>query len=90
MDRIKVEPMDLKEAKELGIDNWSEWSCEISTFDWYYDDSETCYIIEGDVIVTTADEKVHIRENMLVTFPKGLECVWEVRKPLRKMYTFNY
>lgn len=90
MDKIQVKPMNLEDAKKLGIDTWSEWSCEASTFDWYYDESETCYVLEGDVIVTTTDEKVHIKENMLATFPKGLECTWEVRRPLKKLYTFNF
>ena len=27
---------------------WPIWSCEVSEFDWEYDQKETCLIIEGD------------------------------------------
>lgn len=90
MKKIKIENMEYREAKKLGIEDWSQWSSEVSNFDWYYEETETCYILEGEVIVTTSEERVHIREGMLVTFPKGLECVWDVRRPLRKKYIFNF
>ena len=28
-------------------------------------------------------------EGDLVTFPLGMECVWQVRKPVRKHYLFG-
>ncbi|NMA94890.1 MAG: DUF861 domain-containing protein [Clostridiales bacterium] len=89
MSKIDIELLDLESAIKLGIDNWSEWGCEVSKFDWYYDKSETCYILEGDVLVITDHEKVHIRDGMLVTFPEGLKCIWDVRKPIKKKYIFN-
>ncbi len=90
MAKIKTKDMTLQEAKELGIDNWSIWECQPSTFDWHYDEQETAYVFEGDVIVTAGDEKVHITGDMLVSFPKGMDCTWEVRKAVRKAYAFNY
>ena len=38
--------------EELGIKNWPIWSCDISSFDWIYDDMETCLLLEGEVKVT--------------------------------------
>jgi uncharacterized cupin superfamily protein len=90
MPRIKVKPMTLEEAKKLGIDSWGRWECEPSKFDWEYDEQETAYVFEGDVIVTTPEEEVHIKENMLVSFPAGLKCTWDVRKTIKKAYTFNF
>ncbi len=90
MDDIKIRHLTMEEAKELGIDNWNTWECEPSTFEWYYDESETFYVLDGYVVVITSTERIHIEKNMLVTFPKGLECTWEVRKPIKKAYTFNF
>ncbi len=90
MDDIKIKHMTVEEAKELGIDNWSIWECEPSVFEWYYDESETFYVLEGYVVVITSTERIHIEKNMLVTFPKDLKCTWEVRKPIKKAYTFNF
>ena len=90
MARIKIRKMDLEEARRLGIDSWSSWECEPSAFDWHYSDSETAYVFEGDVVVRTPEEEVNITGGMLVTFPAGLSCTWEVRKKISKVYTFAF
>jgi len=90
MAKIKIKKMDLQEAKKLGIDSWSRWECEPSTFDWSYPASETAYVFEGEVVVHTPEEKVNITGGMLVTFPAGLDCTWEVKKKISKVYTFDF
>lgn len=89
MEKIKIKKLSLEEAKKLGVDSWGKWGCEVSKFDWEYDETETCYIFEGEVIVKTPIENVTINEGMLVTFPKGLKCNWDVKRPIRKAYTFD-
>lgn len=89
MLRIVTRKMSLEEAKDLGIDSWSGWECEPSAFDWHYPDTETAYVFEGDVLVRTKEETVHITGGMLVTFPAGLSCTWEVRERISKVYTFE-
>lgn len=66
------------------------WSKEASVFDWQYDDSETCYLLAGDVRVVTNDgETVEFGTGDLVTFPAGLKCTWEIRTPVHKHYRFG-
>ncbi len=66
------------------------WECPPSTFDWYYDTRETCYVLEGQVEVATADgQKVEFGAGDLVTFPQGLKCTWTVKQPIRKHYRFG-
>lgn len=89
MEKIRIKKLSLEEAKKLGIDNWGRWECGVSKFDWEYDETETCYIFEGEVIVKTPIENVTINEGMLVTFPKGLKCNWDVKRPIKKAYTFE-
>ena len=71
---------------ELGVKDWDIWSCEVSTFDWHYDQKETCYILEGAVTVTSGDQEVEIRAGDLVVFPEGMDCTWAVSSPIRKHY----
>ena len=65
------------------------WTKEISTFPWHYDEKETCLILEGRVTVTTADGDVTFGAGDYVVFPEGLDCTWNVTKPVRKHYRFG-
>jgi uncharacterized cupin superfamily protein len=88
---IKVErnPSDAT-LKQLGVSGWPIWEKEASTFPWTYDDSETCYLLEGDVVVTpSGGEPVQFGKGDLVTFPAGLSCTWEIRQDVRKHYRFG-
>ena len=78
-----------KRKEELGVSNWPVWSCEPSTFDWSYDADETCYIIEGEANVKGGGQEVSFGPGDIVTFPKGLECVWTVHKKIRKRRTLS-
>ena len=89
MSKIIVKQPTKEELESLGIDEWGTWTCEVSRFDWEYTDRETCYLFEGEVIVEVDNEKVEIKAKDLVIFPKGLKCVWDVKKPIRKVYNFG-
>ena len=54
-----------------------------------YDVEESCLILEGEVYVTAGSESVEIKSGDFVIFPKGLACVWQVTKPIRKHYQFG-
>ncbi len=86
---IKVEKADDQRLKELGVKTWPIWTKEPSTFDWHYDEQEVCYLLEGEVEVTTPQGKVRFGVGDLVTFPEGLSCTWNVRKAVRKHYRFG-
>ena len=76
--------------KELNIKGWPIWTCNPSSFDWTYDEKETCLLIEGEVTVTPeAGQPVKIIAGDLVTFPAGMNCRWEVHKAVRKHYRFG-
>jgi len=74
----------------LYIEDWPLWSKEVSEFDWTYDNTETCYVIEGKAIITPVNEDpVTIESGDLVIFPKGMKCVWKIIEPLEKHYKFD-
>ena len=52
--------------------------------------AETCYFLEGEVVVTPeGGEPVTVGQGDMVTFPRGISCTWDVRRPVRKHYTFE-
>lgn len=75
--------------EELGVSDWGIWTKEASTFPWHYDMEETCYFLEGDVVVTpNGGEPVSMGKGDLVTFAKGLGCTWEIKQAVKKHYSF--
>ncbi len=89
MPKISVKKASEQDIRESGAKSWPVWSCGVSKFDWHYDDKETCLILEGDVSVTAGTEKAEFGPGDMVVFPKGLDCTWDVRKPVRKHYKFG-
>lgn len=91
MDEIKIEHgPDEEKLKKQGVFSWPVWTKEASEFPWTYSDKETCYILEGNIVVTPEGGKpVEIGKGDLVTFPKGMSCRWNIRKDVRKHYKFG-
>jgi uncharacterized cupin superfamily protein len=87
--RVEHNP-DEKRLKTDGVFDWPVWTKEISEFTWSYEEPETCYILEGDVVVTPRDGlPVEIGKGDLVSFPSGMSCTWKVLRPVRKHYRFG-
>jgi len=78
-----------QELEDLGALNWPIWTCDVSRFDWHYGQKETCYVLEGQVTVTAGQEKVQFGPGDLLAFPEGMDCVWDVRAPVKKHYKFG-
>lgn len=87
--KIFVKKISPEKIKELKIDEWPVWSSPVKEFDWFYEEAETCYFIEGKAEVSGGGEKTEIRAGDAVVFPKGLKCVWKVVEPVRKYYDFS-
>ena len=84
---IKVEKNVSKEKlEEMGVFSWPIWEKEVSEFDWHYDSEETCYLLKGKVVVKTDKEEVEFGEGDLVTFPAGMDCVWNIKSDVKKHY----
>jgi len=78
------------QLEKLGVTSWGIWKKEASTFPWTYDSQETCYFLEGDVIVTpNGGAPVKMGKGDLVTFPAGMACVWEIKQAVRKHFLFD-
>jgi uncharacterized protein len=89
--KIKIEHQPSPEIlQKLGVFKWAIWQKEISKFPWTYDTQETCYFLEGDVIVTPdGGQPVKMGKGDLVTFPPGMSCTWEIKSGVKKHYSFN-
>lgn len=74
----------------MGVYDWAEWSKEVSEFDWHYDRTETCYFLDGRVIVTPdGGEPVEMGAGDMVIFPAGMSCRWQILEDVLKHYNFS-
>ncbi len=92
MDRQIVVERAVSETRkaELGLARWPVWEKEVSRFPWYYDSTETCLLIAGEVTVTPeGGAAVTLRAGDLASFPAGMACEWNITAPLRKHYRFG-
>jgi len=89
MCKVNIRKLNQDEILQLGIKNWPVWEKEVSRFDWKYDENEHCLILEGEVVVETNLRAFTIKAGDFVTFEKGLECTWDIIKPVKKHYCFH-
>ena len=69
---------------------WGEWNKEPSEFPWYYDEKETCYILEGKAtVVDKKGKEITFQKGDWVEFEKGLECTWKITENIRKKFKFG-
>ena len=71
---------------------WPVWTCETSTFDWDYTQTETCLLLEGKVTVTDrpeGEDSVTFGPGDYVVLPVGLKCIWKVSEAVKKHYNFS-
>ncbi len=81
------QPTSEEIAKTSG---WGTWSKETSEFPWFYDETETCFILEGEASAT--DDKgnsIHFKAGDMVKFEKGISCTWKIKKDIKKRYLFG-
>ncbi|MEH2118986.1 cupin domain-containing protein [Nostoc sp.] len=88
---IKIEHQPTqKRLNELGVSKWEIWKKEVSKFPWTYDSQETCYFLEGDVVVTrNGGQPVEMGKGDLVIFPPDMSCIWEITSNVKKHYYFD-
>ena len=91
MSAIEIEKQPAREKLDsMGVCGWPIWEKEVSNFPWKYSDRETCYVLEGKVVVVPeGGSAVEIEAGDLVVFPKGMRCTWDISEPIRKHYMFG-
>jgi uncharacterized cupin superfamily protein len=89
-EKIQIKKLSKEEFENLKIKDWPIWEKEASEFPWEYDETEKCYIIEGEAEITTEDgKKFKIKKDDFVIFQKGLKCNWKIIKDIKKYYSFE-
>jgi uncharacterized cupin superfamily protein len=53
--KIEIEKPTTEHLEKKSVSSWPIWEKEISRFDWRYDSTEECYLLEGEVVVETED-----------------------------------
>ena len=63
---------------------------EASSFDWSYENKETCLLLEYKVTVRTEGGKqVKFGAADLVFFQEGMDCGWDVHKSVHQHFQFG-
>jgi uncharacterized cupin superfamily protein len=81
---VEIRPCSPEERTQALL--WPVWSCEPSSFEWGYDDTETSLILEGEVMLEAMGKEWRFGAGDWVVLPKGLACRWNVLKSVRKHY----
>ena len=91
MANMKKKKPSKEELEKLDVESWGTWEKEVSECDWSYGDTETFYVLDGEVEVEDpkTGEKIEFGKGDLVQFKKGLKCIWKVKKPIRKYYSYD-
>ena len=85
--RIEIEQPEQEELEEAGVFSWPVWEHEEDKLEWYYDKTEQCYIVEGTATIISEFDSLTIKPGDFLTFPAGLECVWDIQNKIKKHYT---
>ncbi len=89
MAKVIITQLSPEETAKRGIHEWPVWTKEVSRFGHVYDDgTEECLFLEGEVTIETREGNYQIRPGDFVVFEEGLECTWDIHKPVRKHYNF--
>jgi len=87
--KVLVEKPTSEKLNAAKVFSWPIWTKEVSSFDWYYDEKEICYFLEGEVTLKTAEGEISFGKGDFVIFPQGLKCVWNIKKAVKKHYKFG-
>ncbi len=87
--RIEIEQPDHDELEEAGVFDWPVREHDEDKFDWYFEKTEHCYIIEGVADIVSEFDTIMVKPGDYLIFPAGLECVWDVRSKIRAHYSFE-
>jgi uncharacterized protein len=88
MSNVLLKKISEQEIQERSIRQWPVWEKEISRFPWTYTDTEECLIIEGEFMVETANGTYKVEAGDFIVFEKGLNCIWDIKKDVKKHYNF--
>ncbi len=86
---IQIRKISDEELEQMNIRNWPVWEKGVSRFSTTYEEEEWCFFLEGEVVIETKTGRYIIMPGDFVVFKSGLDCVWDIRKPVRKHYNFK-
>ncbi len=84
--KIEVDQLDLEDIKELGVKSWPTMEYDEEKFEVFYDKTEQCYIVSGEATIVSEFESITVKPGDFLTFPAGLECVWDVDSRIKKYF----
>jgi uncharacterized protein len=62
------------------------WSCDVGTYEFFFDYDEFVYLIEGEVIVEDGGESYRLQAGDTAHFPQGITTIWRVIEKMTKYF----
>jgi uncharacterized cupin superfamily protein len=62
------------------------WACSPGVFDLKFGWDEMAYLLEGELVIESGSEKVHLLPGDFFFSPQGTEARWIVRKAIKKVF----
>lgn len=87
--KIEIDRLDLEELEELQINSWATGEYDEEKLEVFYNKTEMCYIVSGEATIVTEFESVIVKTGDFITFPAGLECIWDVDTKIHRRYIFE-
>lgn len=82
---IEVLHLSEVEKQNLGIYSWPIVTIDKRLFAMHHEKKEECYLLEGEVEMTTADgAKTKFGAGDYVVIPEGFTCICNIRQTVRK------
>jgi uncharacterized cupin superfamily protein len=88
MAKVIIQRLTPQEIGERQILKWPIWEKEVSRFEHRYDGAEECLFLQGEVVIETKESNYSISPGDFVIFQDGLECIWDIKRPVKKHYNF--
>jgi uncharacterized cupin superfamily protein len=77
------------ELEELKIFSYPTATKQVSEFTEHYEARKTCYLLEGEVLLTPAwGEPALVQAGDLVTLFAGMSCHWNVKQDVKMHYFY--
>ena len=76
-------------AESAAAEGWTGWSCQPSSFEWGYADTEVSVIVEGEAVIEAMGQEFRVKAGDWLKLPKGLACRWTVTGAMRKYYRYE-
>ncbi len=85
---IEKEQPSMDRLEALGVLCWDVATEAVATIRKTYERAMIVYVLQGEATIETPSGQVAIEAGDLVTLPLGLQCTWNVTRPMGTHFSY--